>query len=58
MKKKRNKPENGASDRMRLSLFSLRSNLKIHEERSKRALQRRDGYADCTENVENGKSHQ
>ena len=56
--KKKNKPENGILDRMRVLLFSLGSNLKIHEVRSKRALQRRDSYADCTKNVQNGKNYQ
>lgn len=33
--KKKNKHENGISHRMRVLLFSLRSNLKIHEVKSK-----------------------
>lgn len=38
----------GTSDRMRVLLFSVRSNIKIHDIRSRRAVQRRDRYVDWT----------
>lgn len=39
--KKKDKAENCISDKMKVSIFSLRNNLKVHEVRRKGALQRR-----------------